>query len=163
MRGLSNRQGTQRDAVLFSVGANGAHGQRRTNEDKRRAVLCLLNDGEWSHWSNSEIARRCGVNHKTVESLRPVPPENPDFGNPKYEPRTFIHPRTGKPTTMNTGNIGRSAPPLPEPPRTAPQPEAAEPEPAWTPADVPLPFDGEPEAVRLSSAFVGLASGFRGG
>jgi hypothetical protein len=69
------------------------------------------------------------------------------LGNPKYEPRTFIHPRTGKPTTMNTGNIGRSAPPLPEPPRTAPQPRSAEPEPAWTPADVPLPFDVDPDPV----------------
>jgi hypothetical protein len=38
----------ERDAILFSVSANGTHGQRRTNEDKRRAVLCLLNDPEWA-------------------------------------------------------------------------------------------------------------------
>src|SRR5215207_11626412 len=30
------RQGTRRDAILFSVGANASHGMRRTNEDKRR-------------------------------------------------------------------------------------------------------------------------------
>ena len=31
------RDGTWRDAVLYSVGANAAHGLPRTNEDKRRA------------------------------------------------------------------------------------------------------------------------------
>src|SRR4051794_21104679 len=38
------RQGTRRDAILHSVGANARHGWRRTNEDKRRAVLTLLDD-----------------------------------------------------------------------------------------------------------------------
>ncbi|MBT3274957.1 MAG: streptomycin biosynthesis regulator, partial [Spirochaetales bacterium] len=42
------RQGTQQDAVLHSVGANAAHGARRTNDDKRLAVKTLLCDGEWS-------------------------------------------------------------------------------------------------------------------
>src|SRR6476661_4358033 len=42
------RPGTKRDAILFSVGANASHGLRRTNEDKRRAVMTLLNDAEWS-------------------------------------------------------------------------------------------------------------------
>ena len=36
------RTGTRRDAVLYSVGANASHGQRRTNADKRRAVMTLL-------------------------------------------------------------------------------------------------------------------------
>ena len=30
-------------------------------------------------------------------------------GNRQYEPRTFTHPKTGQPTTMNTANIGRRA------------------------------------------------------
>src|SRR5690625_5164657 len=38
------RLGSQRDAVLFSAGANAAHGQPRSNADKRNAVLALLND-----------------------------------------------------------------------------------------------------------------------
>ena len=51
------RQGTRRDAVLFSAGANAVHGLRRSNADKRRAVETLLNDEEWRAWSDNEIAR----------------------------------------------------------------------------------------------------------
>jgi uncharacterized ParB-like nuclease family protein len=65
------RQGTRRDAVLFGAGANAEHGLRRTNEDKRRAVMTLLGDNEWREWSDREIARRCGVSQPFVSSLRP--------------------------------------------------------------------------------------------
>src|SRR5262245_29114813 len=54
-------QGCRRDAILFAVGANAAHGLRRTNADKRRAVLTLLKDPEWRGWSDSEIAHQCRV------------------------------------------------------------------------------------------------------
>lgn len=64
------RQGTRRDAVLYACGANAAHGLRRTNADKRRAVETLLRDEEWRQWSDSEIARRCQVDHKTVAAVR---------------------------------------------------------------------------------------------
>lgn len=62
--------GTLRDAILYSASANGTHGMPRTNEDKRRAVLRLLNDPEWSQWSNREIARRCKVSEGTVRKYR---------------------------------------------------------------------------------------------
>lgn len=64
------RAGTRRDAVLHSVGANTEHGLRRTNEDKRRAAMTLLNDEEWGKWSNGEIAARCGVTPQFVGDLR---------------------------------------------------------------------------------------------
>lgn len=64
------RSGTLRDAILYSVSANAAHGLRRTNEDKRRAVMTLLGDAEWEQWSDSEIARRCGVTHGFVGDVR---------------------------------------------------------------------------------------------
>lgn len=64
------RQGTQRDAILYSVGANASHGLRRTNDDKRRAVMVLLNDPEWSKWSNREIARQCAVSEWMVRDAR---------------------------------------------------------------------------------------------
>ena len=68
------RQGTLRDAILFSLGANGKHGQRRTNDDKRRAVQTMLDDAEWSRWSDREIARQCGVSDPFVGKLRPKQP-----------------------------------------------------------------------------------------
>lgn len=69
---------------------------RRTNEDKRRAVLKLFADAEWVKWSDREIAEKCGVSHSFVSSLRPKPQPS----------RTFTHPKTGAPTTMNTAAIG---------------------------------------------------------
>jgi len=64
------RQGTRRDAVLHSCGANAAHGLRRSNADKRRSVETLLRDAEWSQWSNRETARLCGVSHEFVSQMR---------------------------------------------------------------------------------------------
>lgn len=64
------RQGTVRDAILFSVSANAGHGLRRTNADKRRAVARLLGDDEWVKWSDREIARRCAVSHPFVMQMR---------------------------------------------------------------------------------------------
>jgi hypothetical protein len=64
------RHGTKREAILYSVGANAQHGLRRTNPDKRKAVLTVLEDEEWSLWSDREIARRCGVSHDMVNRAR---------------------------------------------------------------------------------------------
>lgn len=94
------RQGTQRDAVLYSVGANASHGHRRSNADKRRAVQTMLNDPEWSGWSDREIARRCSVTHPFVSGLRPS-------GNDCQMDRTVE--RNGKSYTMNTSAIGKKA------------------------------------------------------
>lgn len=69
------RNGTRRDAVLYSVGANAQHGLRRSNADKRKAVETLLNDKEWAEWSDREIAKRCGVTHPFVASIRAPKPK----------------------------------------------------------------------------------------
>ena len=58
------RAGTRRDAILFAVGANGDHGLRRTNEDKRRSVLVLLRDEEWGAKSDRWIATQAGVSNR---------------------------------------------------------------------------------------------------
>jgi hypothetical protein len=65
------KQGTRRDAVLYSCGANAANGLRRTNADKRRAVELLLGDDEWGRKSDRWIAEKCGVGHAFVSKLRP--------------------------------------------------------------------------------------------
>src|SRR5262249_378132 len=64
------RNGSQREAILFACGANTAHGLRRTNADKRIAVTSLLQDEEWSQWSNRQIAERCGVSDPFVGDIR---------------------------------------------------------------------------------------------
>lgn len=67
------KQGTQREAILYSCGANAHHGLRRTNADKRRAVQRLLDDPEWSTWSNRAIADACEVSKTFVSALRAEP------------------------------------------------------------------------------------------
>ena len=99
------KKGTKRDAVLYSVGANSAHGQRRTNADKRRAVLTLLNDEEWGKWSNAEIARRCAVGDTLVGELkRSLSPKESDATK---DTRTTYRTKHGTVTTMNVERIGR--------------------------------------------------------
>lgn len=114
-------EGLQRDAVLFSVGANKSHGKRRTNADKRRAVLTLLNDKEWSEWSDKAIADRVGVAQSFTTNVRASliskvsdnPPSPPaPSPTPPPRPRTYIN-KHGKQSTMNTANIGRSSKPRP--------------------------------------------------
>jgi hypothetical protein len=62
--------GDRRAAILYATAANARHGLRRTNEDKRRAVLTLLRDPEWSEWSDREIARRTETSNTFVSLLR---------------------------------------------------------------------------------------------
>lgn len=64
------RQGTLRDAVAYSLGANARHGKPRTNADKRRAVMRALVDAEWSKLSDRELARMCAVTHPMVGKIR---------------------------------------------------------------------------------------------
>lgn len=64
------REGGKRDALLFAVGVNANHGLRRTSADKRRSVLAMLRDPEWSRLSDREIGKRCAVDHKTVGNIR---------------------------------------------------------------------------------------------
>lgn len=66
--------GTQRDAVLMSVGANARHGLRRTNEDKRRAAQILLSDQGWGARSDAWIAETAGVSRPFVAELRAAQP-----------------------------------------------------------------------------------------
>jgi hypothetical protein len=63
-------QGTSRDAILAACAANATHGLRRTNEDKRRAIMAMLQDPEWAAWSDRAIAKACGVDHKSVAKVR---------------------------------------------------------------------------------------------
>lgn len=93
--------GTKRDAVLYSVSANSKHGLRRSNADKRKAVLTLLNDEEWSGWNDSEIARQCSVSHTFVAKMRDKYLETfQDNGLRKVK-------RGDQEYTVDTSNIGK--------------------------------------------------------
>lgn len=92
--------GTLRDALLFSVGANSKHGLRRTNEDKRRAVMVLLNDLEWSEWSDIKIAETAGVSNATVHRIRK------SLQLEKKPEKKYVD-KHGIERTMSTENIGR--------------------------------------------------------
>ncbi len=98
------RQGTRRDAVLCAVGSNASHGLRRTNEDKRNAVLTLLRDEEWGKWSDREIARVAQVSNNLVSTLRRSLSSN----DSEAAERTYTT-KHGTTATMQTANIGKSA------------------------------------------------------
>ena len=118
------RQGGQRQARLFALGANATHGVRRTNADKRLAVSILLDDPEWSQWSNRKIADAVGVSDPfvmkmreervlTVSSSSKHDVSSPSTPDPKHE-------ATGEdePLDLPTLPIGREDA-LPEPERQA--------------------------------------------
>lgn len=96
------RQGTIREAMLYSVGVNATHGLRRTSADKRRSVMTLLSDKEWSQWSNREIARQCGVHHQMVGKIR----GSLDDSSSEKKSRTFTT-KHGTTASMNTAAIGK--------------------------------------------------------
>ena len=97
------RQGTQRDAILDSLGVNSDHGLQRTDDDKRRATLRVLEDPEWSQWSDREIGRRCNVSPTFVATLRKSYLSTFADSAP-VEPRKVE--RNGSTYTMNTAKIG---------------------------------------------------------
>jgi hypothetical protein len=95
--------GGRREAILHAVGANEEHGLRRTDADRRTAVLLLLNDPEWGEWSNRAIARQCHVSEKLVRRIRrEVEPAAAKLVSKEARKVT----RAGTEYTMRNGSIG---------------------------------------------------------
>ena len=94
--------GSLREAQLFSVGVNDTHGLRRSNGDKKKAIELLLNDSEWSLWSDTAIAKKCSVDHKTVSKYR-LSLGNSQVSENKERTYTTKH---GTQAVMNTEKIG---------------------------------------------------------
>ncbi len=67
-------------------------------------VTLLLNDDEWSAWSDREIARRCAVSQPFVSKMRPVTDNG--YQSEPEQPRTYTT-KHGTTYTQNTANIGR--------------------------------------------------------
>jgi transposase-like protein len=125
------RSGPRRDAIVHAAGANADHGLRRTNADKRRAVETLLRDGEWSQWSDREIARRCQVSAPLVGNIR----RELSVNGLQIETTRKVE-RGGKTYEMETSKIADKSTSRAKPkpaPAPEPEPELQSPE---TPADV---------------------------
>jgi hypothetical protein len=102
-------QGSRREAVLYSVGANADHKPAlpRSREDKRRAVMTLIQDEVWGQWSDREIARRCKVNNATVSRIRASLLQcNSDKTSESNTQERIYTTKHGTVATMNTTNIG---------------------------------------------------------
>ena len=110
-------RGTQRDAILHSVGANADHGLRRTNGDKRKAVLTMLTnalvslDDDGNPRSNCDIARHCHVSEITVRRIRKEQEEDSGSASStksKIARTTRAVTRGGSTYLQDTSKIGRA-------------------------------------------------------
>jgi len=63
-------EGTVEDARWYSYAANQAHGQRRSNADRARAVKAALLHPKGAGMSDRQIAEHVGVSHATVIKYR---------------------------------------------------------------------------------------------
>jgi len=98
-------QGSRRDAQLISFGVNADHGKRRTNADKRKAVMAMLADAEWSLFSDREIARICSVSNDFVSRQRKE--SHLSLNDRCYEAGERKVTRNGTTYTQKTANIGK--------------------------------------------------------
>jgi hypothetical protein len=93
-------QGTREDARWYSYAANQTHGLRRSNADKRKAVLAALRHPKGVKLSDNQIASHVGVAQSTVTKYR---------GELESTNRIDKSPtRTGRDgRTINTSRIGK--------------------------------------------------------
>ena len=94
-------KGTLEDARWYSYAANQTHGARRTNPDKRKAVLAALRHPKGAKASDKQIAEHVGVHFNTVAKYRAE--LTTDGTITKCDSRTG---RDGR--TIDTRNIGRT-------------------------------------------------------
>lgn len=63
-------KGDKQDAIWYACGANKNHGLRRSNNDKKHAVLAALKSPKSKGLSDRAIADHCGVSHVFVGTVR---------------------------------------------------------------------------------------------
>jgi hypothetical protein len=135
------RKGTKSDALRYALGANAAHGLRRTNADKRRSVELAL--AEWPRLSDRKIAEVCAVSHQAVTNWR-------------GELSTV----DSSPPLPRIGRDGKERN-LPQPREQVPSHEPDDPPPAAEPAEVAyLPPGNEPDIEPIRKKFMAWLGGF---
>lgn len=100
-------EGTVRDARLMALKANSAHGLRRSNADKRRAVEIVLADDEWSQKSTRWIADVCGVGRELVETMRRESTEEKTHPNERVADSTTHLQEADSSSGVRIGQDGR--------------------------------------------------------
>lgn len=142
------RTGTQRDAVLYSWGANDKHGLPRSNADKRHIVTAILRDEQGRQWSDRDIAKRFGFSNTFVGNIRRSL-STVDSEKPAERTYTTKH---GATAVMNTANIGKKQTAVSDstPTASAPKEEQAaaihKPTPKAAPVEEAPEYDGPDEA-----------------
>lgn len=147
-------KGDRAAARWHSIGANQAHGLRRTNADKRKAVTMALEDRPGA--SDALIAQHVGVSDRTVWTVRqhvtpaakpppPPPPPSKSIITPHQQLNEGQPPQFAEvgryvkqdqaPTGFRVGADGKARK-LPPPPPPKPK---AEPEPQLDGAGKPIP------------------------
>lgn len=106
------RQGTQDDAIWFSLGANAEWdrvGKKRTRADVQRSIERALRHTNGAGKSDRQIAEHVGCSHVTVGTIR-----GKLTATGQVDQSTTRTGRDGR--TINTANIGKAKPaPQPEP------------------------------------------------
>lgn len=98
------RDGTQLDAQWASYTVNKDHGLRRSNADKRKAVMGALAHPYGKAKSDNQIAKELGVHHSTVGDIRRSLAESAS-DVPAERTYTTKH---GTTAVMKTEKIGKS-------------------------------------------------------
>lgn len=128
------REGTQRDAKLYSWGANDKHGLPRSNADKRAIVTAILSDEEGRQWSDNKIAKDFGFSNNFVGRVRQSLCSEQSEQTPE---RTYTT-KHGTTAVMKTDKIGKAKPAV-RPAASAPAPAPAKSAPAPAPLHVVAP------------------------
>jgi len=101
-------RGTVQDAVRYAIKSNHTHGLRRTNPDKRNAVLFALRDPEWGLKTTRDLGELCGVSHNLVASIRrEQEPAEEQQGEPAAGQETTTSETAVTKTTTGGGKPGK--------------------------------------------------------
>lgn len=119
------KEGTQRDAMFYAMGANGGRGAGWTPRDIKRICWILFEDDEWGGMSNNAIARHVGCSSMTVGRHRHA---WEDQQEPNEEaPETVTYVKDGEAKQMNTAKIGKTKEKKPKEPVKPKDPSAPPP------------------------------------
>lgn len=112
-------KGTLRDVKEHAYGANGAHGVRRTNADKRKNVMKALADPDFSGLRTIDYAAMCQVTERFINKIRhemsPKPGTVPGLKNSLEVPQQI------SPPAEESGGTGTAEAPTGGEPESAAQ------------------------------------------